>query len=141
MDILNDDKLRELLKNAKTIAIVGASNKPERASNGIMKFLMKNGYDCTPVTPIEKEVLGIKTYDTIEELPFEPDIVDVFRQSAFAPEIVRAAIGRNAKLIWLQEGVESKEAEQMARISGVPYVEDKCIFKEYLRLGLAGDGE
>lgn len=139
MTNISDEQLKELLQNAKTVAIVGASNKPERASNGIMKFLMKNGYDCTPVTPIEKEVLGIETVDDIESLPFEPDIVDVFRQSAFAPEIVRAAIGRNAKLIWLQEGVESKEAMQMAKISGVPYVENKCIFKEYLRLGLNGE--
>jgi len=133
---LSDEKLIELLKNAKTIAIVGASNKTERASNRIMKFLMKNGYDVTPVNPIEKEVLGVPTVDTVEDLSFEPDIVDVFRQSIYAPEIVRAAIGKGAKLIWLQEGVESKEAAQMANVSEVPYVEDKCIFKEYLRLGL-----
>jgi len=139
MQNLNDEKLKELLKNAKTVAIVGASNKPERASNGIMKFLMKNGYDVTPVTPIEKEVLGVPTYDSVEDLPFEPDIVDVFRQSAFAGEIVRAAVAKNAKLIWLQEGVESIEGAQIANISEVPYVQDKCIFKEYLRLGLAGE--
>ncbi len=101
-----------------------------------MKFLMKNGYDVTPVNPIEKEVLGIPTYDTVEELPFEPDIVDVFRQSAFAPEIVRAAIGKKAKLIWLQEGVESKESAQMANVSETSYIENKCILKEYRRLGL-----
>lgn len=139
MQNLSDDKLKELLKNAKTVVIVGASNKPERASNGIMKFLMKNGYDVTPVNPIEKEVLGVPTYDSVEDVPFEPDIVDVFRQSAFAAEIVRAAAGKNAKLIWLQEGVESVEAAQIANVSEIPFVQDKCIFKEYLRLGLAGD--
>jgi predicted CoA-binding protein len=137
MTNLSDDKLKELLSNAKTVAIVGASNKPERASNGIMKFLMKNGYECIPVNPIEKEVLGVPTYDSVEELPFEPDIVDVFRQSAFAPEIVRAAAGRNAKMIWLQEGVSSDEAAKIASYAEIPYVEDKCIFKEFLRLGLA----
>ena len=139
MTNLTDEQMKELIKNAKTVVIVGASNKPERASNGIMKFLIKNGYDVTPVNPIEKEVLGIPTYDSVEEIPFEPDIVDVFRQSAFAAEVVRAAAGKNAKLIWLQEGVESVEAQQIARVTGIPYVEDKCIFKEYLRLGLAGD--
>ncbi|ADD67864.1 CoA-binding domain protein [Denitrovibrio acetiphilus DSM 12809] len=139
MQNLSDDKLRELIKNAKTIVIVGASNKPERASNGIMKFLIKNGYDVTPVNPIEKEVLGIPTYDSVEDVPFEPDVVDVFRQSAYAPEIVRAAAGKNAKLIWLQEGVESVEAAQIANVAEIPFVQDKCIFKEYLRLGLAGD--
>jgi len=138
MTNLTDDQLRELISNAKTVAIVGASNKPERASNGIMKFLMKNGYKCIPVNPIEKEVLGIPTVDCVEELDFEPDIVDIFRQSAFAAEVVREAAGKNAKLIWLQEGVASEEAKKIAAYVNIPYVEDKCIFKEYLRLGLAG---
>lgn len=137
MTNLTDDQLRELLKNAKTVAIVGASNKPERASNGIMKFLMKNGYECIPVNPIEKEVLGIPTIDSLDELTFEPDIVDIFRQSAFAAEVVREACGRNAKLIWLQEGVHSDEARKIADYAGIPYIEDECIFKEFLRLGLA----
>lgn len=97
MQNITDEQLIQIFKDAKKIVVVGASNKPNRASNAIMKFLMKNGYDVTPPVnpPIEKEVLGIPTYDTVEELPpFEPDIVDVFRQSAFAPEIVRAAIGK-----------------------------------------------
>ncbi|MCD8554812.1 CoA-binding protein [Seleniivibrio sp.] len=138
MTNLTDEQLKELISNAKTVAIVGASNKPERASNGIMKFLMKNGYKCVPVNPIEKEVLGIPTVDCVEELDFEPDIVDIFRQSAFAAEVVREAAGKNAKLIWLQEGVESEEAKKIAAYANIPYVEDECIFKEYLRLGLAG---
>lgn len=141
MTNLTDEQLKKLIKNAKTVAIVGASNKPERASNGIMKFLMKNGYDCTPVNPIEKEVLGIQTVDCVEELTFEPDIVDIFRQSAFAAEVVREACGKNAKLIWLQEGVQSEEAKRIADYAGIPYVEDECIFKEYLRLGLAGENK
>ena len=139
MTNVSDDQLKSLIKNAKTVAIVGASNKPERASNGIMKFLMKNGYTCIPVNPIEKEVLGIPTVDCVEELDFEPDIVDIFRQSAFAAEVVREAAGKNAKLIWLQEGVESEEAKKIAAYANIPYVEDECIFKEYLRLGLAGE--
>ncbi len=100
MQNITDEQLIQIFKDAKKIVVVGASNKPNRASNAIMKFLMKNGYDVTPPVnpPIEKEVLGIPTYDTVEELPpFEPDIVDVFRQSAFAPEIVRAAIGKKSQ--------------------------------------------
>jgi len=139
MTNLTDTELKQLIKDAKKIVIVGASNKPERASNGIMKFLMKQGYECTPVNPIEKEVLGVPTYDSVEDVPFEPDIVDVFRQSSFAPEIARAAAGKKAKLIWLQEGVSSVEAKQIATIAEIPYVEDKCIYKEYLRLGLLSD--
>lgn len=139
MQNLTDEKLKELLKNAKTVAIVGASNKEERASNGIMKFLMKNGYDCYPINPIEKEVLGVKTYDTIPELPIEPDIVNVFRRPEHCPDIVREAIGKKAKLIWLQEEVNSVESMQIAKIAEVPFIMDKCIFKEFLRLKVLTD--
>lgn len=139
MTNLTDDQLKAMIKGAKTIAIVGASNKPERASNGIMKFLMKNGYKCVPVTPIEKEVLGVPAVDSLDELDFEPDIVDVFRQSAFAAEVTREAAMKKAKLIWLQEGVISDEAKKIAEVAEIPFVQDKCIFKEYLRLGLAGE--
>jgi len=136
MTILTDEQLKEILTNAKSVVIVGASNKPERASHEIMKFLMSKGYDVTPVNPIEKEVLGVPTYDSVEDVPFVPDIVDIFRQSAFAADIVRAAVGKGAKMVWLQEGVESVEAAQIARVSEIPYVEDECIYKEYVRLGV-----
>jgi len=136
MQNLTDEKITELIKNAKKVVIVGASNKEDRASNGIMKFLMKNGYDCYPVNPVEKEVLGVKTYDSVADLDFEPDIVDVFRRSDFAAEVVREAVGKNAKFIWLQEEVKSLEASKIAEQAGIPYIEDKCIFKEMMRLGL-----
>lgn len=137
MTNLTDDQLKSLLTDAKTVVIVGASNKPERASNGIMKFLMKNGYTVYPVNPLEKEVLGVPTYDSVAEVPVQPDIVDVFRQSAFAAEVVREAVLKGAGLVWLQEGVVSSEGEQIAKQADVPFIMDKCIFKEYLRLAIA----
>ncbi|WP_265822318.1 CoA-binding protein [Geovibrio ferrireducens] len=137
MTNLTDDQLKSLLTDAKTVVIVGASNKPERASNGIMKFLMKNGYTVYPVNPLEKEVLGVPTYDSVAEVPVQPDIVDVFRQSAFAAEVVREAVLKGAGLVWLQEDVISSEAEQIAKQADVPFIMDKCIFKEYLRLAIA----
>ncbi|MGE4497007.1 MAG: CoA-binding protein [Deferribacterales bacterium] len=136
MTNLTDDQLKSLLTDAKTVVIVGASSKPERASNGIMKFLMKNGYTVYPVNPLEKEVLGVPTYDSVAEVPVKPDIVDVFRQSAFAAEVVREAVLKGAGLVWLQEDVISSEAEQIAKQADVPFIMDKCIFKEYLRLGI-----
>lgn len=137
MTNLTDDQLKSLLTDAKTVVIVGASNKPERASNGIMKFLMKNGYTVYPVNPLEKEVLGVPTYDSVAEVPVQPDIVDVFRQSAFAAEVVREAVLKGAGLVWLQEGVVSSEGEQIAKQADTPFIMDKCIFKEYLRLAIA----
>jgi len=132
----SDEYLKEVLLNAKDIVIVGASNNPERASNGIMKFLMGKGYNCYPVNPNENEVLGVKAYKTLSDVPVKPDIVDVFRKSEAAPEIVKEAIKIGAKFIWLQEDVYSEEAERIANEHNVPIVMNKCIFKEFLRLKL-----
>ena len=137
MTNLTDEQLKSLLTDAKTVVIVGASNKPERASNGIMKFLIKNGYTVYPVNPIEKEVLGIPTYDSVSDVPVQPDIVDVFRKSDAATEIVREAVGKGAGLIWLQEEVISDEGKKIAEYAQTPFVMDKCIFKEFLRLGIS----
>ncbi|MGC8767854.1 CoA-binding protein [Calditerrivibrio sp.] len=134
----SDEYLRNVLTSAKDIVIVGASNNPERASNGIMKFLMGKGYNCYPVNPNESEVLGVKAYKSLSEVPVQPDIVDVFRKSEAAPEIVREAIKIGAKFIWLQEEVYSEEAEKIAQEHNVPIVMDRCIFKEFLRLKLVG---
>ena len=131
---LTDEILYKTLKEAKNIAIVGASNNPERASNGIMKFLMKNNYNCFPVNPNEEEVLGVKAYKTLSEVPEKIDIVDVFRRSEAAADIVREAVELNPGFIWLQENVYSEEAENIASGNNIPIIMDKCIFKELLRL-------
>lgn len=131
---IDDEFIRESLKNAKTIAIIGASNKPDRASNGIMKFLMKNGYNCIPINPNEEYVLGQKSYKNILEVPIMPDIVDIFRKPEDVPSIVKDVVAKGTKLIWLQEGIYSAEAKKLAAESNIPIIMDKCIFKEYLRL-------
>lgn len=133
---LSDEYLKEILTGAKHIVIVGASNKPDRVSNGIMKFLMGKGYLCYPVNPTEEEVLGVKCYKTISDVPVNPDIVDVFRKSEATPEIVSESVKRGAKFIWLQEEVYSEEAKRIADAANIPIVMDKCIFKEFLRLKL-----
>lgn len=131
---LTDEMLYKTLKEAKNIAIVGASNNRERASNGIMKFLMKNNYNCFPVNPNEEEVLGVKAYKTLSEVPEKIDIVDVFRRSEAAADIVREAAALNPGFIWLQENVYSEDAENIASKNNIPIIMDKCIFKELLRL-------
>lgn len=138
MPQITDDFLRDFLKNAKNIVIVGASNKPERASNGIMKFLMGRGYNCYPVNPAEDEILGVKAYKSVKDVPVIPDIVDVFRKSEACPEIVKESLEKGAKFIWLQEGVYSEEAKKIADEHNVPIIMDKCIFKEFLRLKMVG---
>jgi hypothetical protein len=134
MKEITDEFLKDFLKTAKDIVIVGASNKPDRASNGIMKFLMSKGYTCYPVNPLEDEVLEVKAYKSIKDVPVVPDIVDVFRKSEAAFEVAKEAIEKGAKLIWLQEGVYSKEAKELADSKNIPIVMDRCIFKEFLRL-------
>lgn len=131
---LTDEKLYNTLKEAENIAIVGASNNPQRASNSIMKFLLKNNYNCFPVNPNEQEVLGIKSYKSLSEVPEKIDIVDVFRRSEAAADIVREAAALNPGFIWLQENVYSEEAESIASGKNIPIIMDKCIFKELLRL-------
>ncbi len=131
---MNDKELKEFLENMKDVVIVGASNKVERASNGIMKYLMKNGYKCYPVNPMEETVLGEKCYKSVLDVPVEPDLVDVFRKSEATPPIVKEAVEKNAKFIWLQEEVSSAESRKIAEDAGIPYIENKCLFKEMLRL-------
>lgn len=132
--IMNDSELKKYLEDMKSVVIVGASNKEDRASNGIMKFLMKNGYDCYPVNPMEETVLGVKAYKTVADVPITPDLVDVFRKSDATPPIVTASVEKGAGFIWLQEGVASVESKSIAAAENIPYIEDKCIYKEFLRL-------
>ena len=134
MNDISDEFIKGTLKNAKTTAIIGASNKPDRASNGIMKFLIKNGYNCIPINPNEENVLGQKSYKNILDVPIIPDIVDIFRKSEDVPLIIKDVIAKGTKLIWLQEGIYSDEARKLAIDANIPIVMDKCIFKEYLRL-------
>jgi len=138
MTQITDDFLRDFLKNAKNIVIVGASNKPERASNGIMKFLMGKGYNCYPVNPTEDEILGVKAYKSVKDVPVTPDLVDVFRKSEACPEIAKESVEKGAKFIWLQEEVYSEEAKRIADEHNVPIIMDKCIYKEFLRLKMVG---
>ncbi len=127
----------QLLRNAKTIAVVGLSNRHSRPSYGVSEYMQSVGYRIIPVNPIETEVLGEKAYATLDEVPDPVDIVDIFRRSEFVPEIVDAAIRIGAKCIWMQEGVVHEEAAAKARAAGLEVVMDRCILKEHRKM-LAG---
>jgi predicted CoA-binding protein len=125
----------ELLRAARTIAVVGLSNKRYRPSYGVSQYMQSAGYRIIPVNPEETEVLGEKCYARLEDVPEHIDIVDVFRRPEFVPEIVEAAILIGAGAVWMQEGVVNEAAAEKARGAGLMVVMDRCILKEHRKLG------
>jgi predicted CoA-binding protein len=131
---MTDAELTTLLREAKTIAVVGLSSNPTRASFGVSRFLQRQGYRVIPVNPAESEVLGERAYPLVKDVPGQVDIVDIFRRSEAVPEVVEDALTRKPRCIWMQEGVVNEEAKRMAQAAGVPVVMDRCILKEIARL-------
>lgn len=128
----------ELLRSSRTIAVVGLSSNPVRASNGVAAYMQRAGYRIIPVNPHETEVLGEKSYARLEDIPEKIDIVDIFRRPEHVPEIVAAAIRVGAKAVWMQEGVIHDAAAERARQAGLEVVMDRCILKDHRRLVAAG---
>jgi uncharacterized protein len=122
-----DPELEQLLTNATTIAIVGASANPEKASHGIARKLQEAGYRVIPVNPRETEVLGERAYPSLADVPERVDIVDVFRRAEDTPGIADEAVAIGAKALWLQTGIVSEEAAARARAGGLVVVMDACI--------------
>jgi len=123
-----------LLRTCKTIAVVGLSSSRWRPSYGVSEYMQASGYRIIPVNPKETEVLGEKAWATLEEIPEPVDLVNVFRQARFVPEIVEAAIRIGAKGVWMQEGVVHEEAAARAREAGLEVVMDHCILKEHRKM-------
>ena len=123
----SDDALRALLTRSRTIAIVGASSKPDRPSHGVMKILIAAGFRVIPVTPREASVLGRKAYASLGEIPERVDIVDVFRRAEDTPGIADEAVTIGAKALWLQAGIVSEDAAARAKQGGLVVVMDRCI--------------
>ena len=132
----NDDELRRLLEAARTIAVVGASSKPNRPSYGVFKRLKAAGYRVIPVNPFESEVQGEKAYGTLAEVPNPIDIVDVFRRAQETPAVADAAVAARARVLWLQLGIVNADAGERARRGGLAVVMDTCIAVVVARLGV-----
>jgi len=124
----------KLLRSAKTIAVVGLSGTRWRPSYGVSEYMQSVGYRIIPVNPKETEVLGEKAYATLEDIPIPVDLVNIFRQPRFVPDIVDSAIRIGAKGVWMQEEVVHEEAAQKARDAGLDVVMDRCILKEHRKL-------
>jgi predicted CoA-binding protein len=131
---MTDREIAEVLRTSKSIAVVGLSSNPMRPSLGVSRFLQRHGYRIIPVNPNETEVLGERAYASLRDVPDPIDIVNIFRRPARVPEVVEAAVGRNIKCIWMQEGVVNHEAKAQAEALGIPVVMDRCILKEMARL-------
>jgi uncharacterized protein len=117
----------EILRESKTIALVGASPDPRRPSHGVMRYLLAQGYHVIPVRPLTcDEVLGVPCVASLAEIDEPIDLVDVFRRADAAPEHAREAVAAGAKAFWLQLGLRSPEARQIATAGGLDYVEDRC---------------
>jgi predicted CoA-binding protein len=125
--------IEEMLRTYHTIAVVGLSHKRYRPSFGVSEYMKSAGYRIIPVNPNEREVLGEKAYATLDDVPGEVEIVNIFRRSEFVPEVVEAAIRKGARAIWMQEGVVHEAAAERARAAGLDVVMDRCILKEHRR--------
>ncbi len=125
---------QNLLRTCKTIAVVGLSSTPWRPSYGVSEYMQARGYRIIPVNPKETEVLGEKAWPTLDDVPEPVDLVNIFRQSQYVPEIVEAAIRIGSKGVWMQEGVIHEEAARRAREAGLDVVMDRCILKEHRKL-------
>jgi predicted CoA-binding protein len=122
-----DDTIKQLLTEAKTIAIVGASSNPDRPSNGVMSKLQRVGYHVIPINPNETTVLGARAYPSLAAAPEPIDIVDVFRRAEFTPAVAEEAVKAGAKALWLQSGVVNETAAATAEAGGLMAVMDACI--------------
>ena len=125
------DPITELLKKAKTIAVVGLSSSPLRPSYGVAAYMQAQGYRIIPVNPGIKGALGEKAYASLSEVPEQIDIVDVFRRPEFVPDVIDEAIKLKLPAIWLQEGVIHEQAADRARKAGMFVMMDRCILKEH----------
>jgi uncharacterized protein len=125
------DQITDILKESKTIAVVGLSDDPSRPSHGVSEYMQDHGYRIIPVHPTAETVLGEKVYRNLSEIPDKIDIVDVFRRPDAVPAIVDEVIALKLPVLWLQETVVHEEAAQKARKAGIKVVMDLCILKEH----------
>lgn len=138
------ETIQKILRDSRTVAVVGLSSNPERPSYEVAHYLQQRGYRIIPVNPNEIEVLGEQAYPDLLSIPEPIDVVDIFRRSEAVPPIVEQAIKIGAKAVWMQKGVSHEEAAAQARLAGLLVVMDRCMMAETRRLvaeGLLPDRE
>ena len=130
-----EDRIGKILAGSRTVAVVGISEKPDRPSHVVAKYLQDRGFKVIPVNPSIEEVLGEKSYRSLSEIPGKVDLVDVFRKSGEVPPIALEAVRIGARFFWMQEGVSSEPAREILDAAGIPWVMDRCVKKELAKRG------
>ena len=130
-----EDAIDRILAEAKTVAVVGLSDRPDRPSHDVARYLQERGYRIIPVNPNVREVLGELSYGSLAEIPGEVDLVDVFRRPEFVPGIASEAIRIGVKAFWTQEGIVSEQSREELVAAGISVVMDRCMKKELVRRG------
>jgi uncharacterized protein len=136
MDAPLREQLLRIYADTRTIAVVGASGDPSKPAHRIPRYLQRQGYRIVPVNPRGGELLGEAVARSLAEVDGPVDVVDVFRPAAEAPPIAREAIKVGAKVLWLQVGIESEEARQVAEAAGLSVVMNRCVGETHGELGL-----
>jgi predicted CoA-binding protein len=136
----SDPEIDAVLAAARTIAVVGLSDKPDRDSYRVAAYLQAHGYRIVPVNPAAAVILGEKSYPDLASIPADiaVDVVDVFRRPEFVPAVVEAAVARRAPVVWMQLGIAHNAAAEKARAAGLSVVMDRCIKVEHARWLAAG---
>ncbi|NNC66876.1 MAG: CoA-binding protein [Gammaproteobacteria bacterium] len=130
----SDEELIALFKRIESIAVIGLSPKPDRPSHRVAKHMQEFGFEIIPVRPAVSEVLGVKAYASLLEVPFAVDLVNVFRAPKFIAELTEQCIDKKVSALWLQEGVVDIDSANRACKENILTIMDKCIYKEYVRL-------
>ncbi len=125
----------KILSESKTVAVVGISDKPDRPSHVVARYLQEKGYRVIPVNPLLSEVLGEKACKSLSDIPVKVDLVDVFRKSGDVLPVAEEAIRAGARFFWMQEGVTSEAARDLLTRAGIPVVMDRCVKKELVKRG------
>jgi uncharacterized protein len=125
------DPIADILRETKTIAVVGLSSNPCRSSFEVAHYLQSAGYRIIPVNPNEQEVLGEKSFARLEDIPEKVDLVDVFRRAEGVPPVAESAVKIGAKVLWMQLGIENAGAADLAQRAGLTVIEDACLLVEY----------
>ncbi len=131
-DSYSDSEIKQIL-SMKNVAVVGMSKDPNKDAHHVPKYLIENGYNVIPVNPTAEEILGRKCYKSLLDVPDKIDIVDVFRPSEHVPPIVKDAITKGAKVVWMQLGISNNEAAQEASEHGIKVVYNRCMLIEHRR--------
>ena len=121
---------KRILAETSTIVVVGASRDPDKAAHSVPLQMMRHGWRIIPVNPFVPEIFGVPAYPSLADVPEPLDMVNVFRPSADALDVVRAAVQIGARSIWLQQDIVNAEARRIAEAAGIPYVEDRCLAVE-----------